>query len=395
MASLLSELFWFLLPLAALSGWYIGTRNKAERSVWMASPEYIASLNYLLNQQTSKAIDSLIKFFEVNATTVDTHIILGNLFREKGEVEKAITVHYNVVSRGNLSEEIRTTAMLELGRDYFYAGLLDKAEETFSELTTCDSRSAVRETYRNLIVIYEREKSWDKAIECARYLRNESEEEYRLQIAHYYCEMADAVLLNQDYKRAKSLAARAKSSHFIFRVAVLDADLEFMRGHHSTALHLYSNVLAKWPGYAQIVLPKLTACFPSHRAGECAAHLREIMPPVMTVAYISAFIRVLLEANKVKEAEDFAFGLIRNKCAPISMLRLFVENHAGDKGFRESGLTPYLIDALKLHRDDTGFACSACGFRTSRLYWQCPSCHTWEMAEPLDTVEPHPGFPAQ
>ncbi len=83
------EWLWFLLPVAAFSGWYVGTRSSAPRPDHPVAPEYIQGLNYLLDQQTGKAIEIFIKFFEVNPTTVETHIILGNLFRQKGELRDA------------------------------------------------------------------------------------------------------------------------------------------------------------------------------------------------------------------------------------------------------------------------------------------------------------------
>ncbi len=385
MTSFLMGWFWFLLPLAALSGWYFGTREN-ENNTWTKTPEYIAGLNYLLNQQTTKAIDTLIKFFKVNLTTVDTHIILGNLFREKGELEKAIKIHHNVVSRDNISGETRVMAMLELGRDYFSSGLLDNAEEIFLKLTQCDSRSAVREAHISLVTIYEREKSWEKAIKCAGYLMNSGDQEYRLRITHYHCEQVDQLLAKHDYKQAKKSVANLHSAGNV-RAAILEGDAEFVCGHHSIAMHLYSNVFTRWPAYAQIVLPKLKACFPPHSMGEFANHLHKLTPSVMTVSYIMSYTRALLGSHRPEEAEAFALNLIKSQCVPVSMLRLFIENSIKREQSDEKELMPHFVEALRQHEEATGFSCSECGFETAHLYWQCPSCHSWQTACSLDIVE--------
>lgn len=385
MVSFLMGWFWFLLPLAALSGWYFGSR-KNERNVWTKTPEYIAGLNYLLNQQTTKAIDSLIRFFKVNLTTVDTHVILGNLFREKGEFEKAIKIHLNVVSRDNISEEVRVMTMLELGRDYFHAGLLDSAEEVFLKLIKCDSRSAVREAYINLVTIYEREKSWENAIECANYLINNGDEDYRLQVVHYYCELVNHLMAKADYKQAKQNIARIQSAGNI-RAALLGGDIEFASNHRSIAMHLYSNIFTQWPTYAQIVLPKLKACFPPNSSGEFADHLHTLMPSAMTVSYITTYVRALFGAHRHEEAQKFALDLIKRGCIPVSMLKIFIENCIEKKLPDEKVLMLHFVEALRTHEEAAGFSCSECGFETVHLYWQCPSCHNWQTAHSLDVVE--------
>lgn len=393
MTSFLMGWFWFLLPLAALSGWYFGTREN-QSNFWMKTPEYIAGLNYLLNQQTTKAIDTLITFFKVNLTTVDTHIILGNLFREKGELEQAIKIHHNVVSRDNISAEIKVMAMLELGRDYFYSGLLDNAEEIFLKLTQCDSRSAVREAYVNLVIIYEREKSWERAIKCANYLLNDGDPEYRMRITHYRCELIDRLMATSDYKKAKQRTANLRSARNV-RATILEGDVEFACGHRSVAMHLYSNVFTRWPAYAQIVLPKLKACFPPYGTDEFAAHLHKLTPSVMTVSYIMFYIRALLGAHRNEEAEAFALSLIKSKCVPVSMLRLLVENHIKSGQFNEGELMHHFVEALRQHEEAAGFSCSECGFETAHLYWQCPSCHSWQTACALDVVESDKTVPLQ
>lgn len=386
MAALALEWFWFLLPIATLSGWYIGSRKKLpQQSNWQVAPEYIASLNDLLNQKTEKAIETLIRFFEVNASTIDTHIMLGNLFREKGELEKATKIHQNIVQKNNARGEVSIHAMLELGRDYLCAGLLDSAEDAFSEVAKCDSRSAARTACRNLCSIYETEKLWEKAIERAKYLKAEGNEEYALRIVHYQNELAEEYLAKKDYSKAKHWVALAKSSQSILRTVIVDGDIEFMKGNHPTAMHLYSTALSQWPEYVQIILPKLKACFSD--PSEFANHLHEIMPEVMTSTYVTTYTKALLASHRSQEAKDFASEMIKKNCVTVPMLKVFIEYGIEDQEFNQSDFMPYLIQVLRAHKDDDGFMCSDCGFKGVHFQWQCPSCHIWEKIKPLDLIE--------
>src|SRR6056297_1563437 len=134
------EPFWLalaLLPVAAWSGWWAAGRafRRGERRQQHAiSSNYFKGLNYLLNEQPDKAIEVFLKLAEVNRETVETHLALGNLFRRRGEVDKAIHFHRHIVGRPNLSDRHRFQALLELGEDYMRAGLLDRAERLYAEL---------------------------------------------------------------------------------------------------------------------------------------------------------------------------------------------------------------------------------------------------------------------
>ena len=153
-----------LLPVAALSGWIIGRRN-SERSrragVSELSSSYFRGLNYLLNEQPDKAIEVFLKLAEFNRDTVETHLALGNLFRRRGEVDRAIRVHQHLIARPNLSDQEKTIALLELGEDYMRAGLLDRAETLFTDLIAMDAQ--VPSALKHLISIYQHEKDWGKA----------------------------------------------------------------------------------------------------------------------------------------------------------------------------------------------------------------------------------------
>ena len=185
-------LLFLLLPVAAFSGWVLGRRRSERTSgarVSELSTSYFRGLNYLLNEQQDKAIEVFLKLAEINRDTVETHLALGNLFRRRGEVDRAIRVHQNLIARPNLSQEEKTVALLELGEDYMRAGLLDRAETLFADLVAMDALAP--SALRHLIAIYQHERDWDKAIEHAQRLERATGEPQSAMIAQFHCELAD------------------------------------------------------------------------------------------------------------------------------------------------------------------------------------------------------------
>jgi lipopolysaccharide biosynthesis regulator YciM len=159
------ELLWLLLPVAAASGWYAASRNRGEAARSL-NADYFRGINYLLNEQPDKAIEAFIRILEIDSETVETHLALGNLYRRRGEVDRAIRIHQNLIARTNLDEEQRVEALFELGQDYFSAGLLDRAEDIFRELV---QHEGFRErSLRQIILVYEQEGDWKRAEEAAR-----------------------------------------------------------------------------------------------------------------------------------------------------------------------------------------------------------------------------------
>ena len=151
------DFLWLLLPLAAASGWLVGHFGMRRRESAAAADDlrsnYFKGINYLLNEQPDKAIEAFIKVLEVDSETVETHLALGNLYRRRGEVDRAIRIHQNLIARPNLESEQRSEALLELGHDYLSAGLLDRAENLLQELA--DSGDYRVQALRQLIDIYE------------------------------------------------------------------------------------------------------------------------------------------------------------------------------------------------------------------------------------------------
>ena len=183
-----------LLPVAVYSGWWLARsldKRSSRKRTQLFSNQYFQGLNYLLNEQPDKAIQVFLELAEVNQDTVETHMALGSLFRRRGEVDRAIRGHQNIIAKPGLEPQQRTQALLELGEDYMRAGLLDRAERLFSELIESDAQTP--SALRSLLEIYQQEKDWEKALEQAQRLEQVKGEHMGDVMAQFCCEMADFV----------------------------------------------------------------------------------------------------------------------------------------------------------------------------------------------------------
>ncbi|TLY48121.1 MAG: lipopolysaccharide assembly protein LapB, partial [Gammaproteobacteria bacterium] len=250
-----------LLPVAAASGWYLG-RRASERSrrvrVSELSSSYFRGLNYLLNEQPDKAIEVFLQLAEFNRDTVETHLALGNLFRRRGEVDRAIRVHQHLIARPNLSEEEKTIALLELGEDYMRAGLLDRAETLFTDLVAMDAQ--VPSALRHLIGIgiYQHEKDWEKAIEHARRMEKITGESQGATIAQFYCELAEQARAAKQFDDARKWLDQALHSQpESVRAQIVLGHLELQQGDVKAAASAFERVATLDVDYVPEILPQL------------------------------------------------------------------------------------------------------------------------------------------
>lgn len=199
---MLFETLFLLLPVAALSGWIMGRRPFSKKDSRCADIplDYLKGLNLLLDEQPDKAIDLFIQMLEVNNDTVETHLALGSLFRRRGEVDRAIRIHQNLIARPTLLPAQRAHALFELGQDYMKAGLFDRAETLFGELVESIPHSEQALEY--LLDIYQQEKDWANAIKIAQRIGVKTGKTFAPLISHFYCEQAEVAYKQGEPARA-------------------------------------------------------------------------------------------------------------------------------------------------------------------------------------------------
>lgn len=379
-----------LLPVAAVSGWYVGRRNgdtsppAAPRSI---SSEYFRGINYLLNEQHDKAIEVFVKVLELEDEAIDTHLALGNLFRRRGEVDRAIRVHQNIIARPGLTPVQRAHAMLELGLDYKRSGLLDRAENLFLDLV--ESEFFTLEALRNLLDIYQQERDWNRALDYAERLEREQGEDTAQLQAQFLCELADEMLREGRDREAESLLARAaRADGGCVRANLMRANILISHGEYRRAIGHLKAVESQDPAFLSETIEPLEVCYRAlNRRDEFIAYLKQLaehhlgITPVLTLAELELEQRGPEEAMQVIVDELHARPTVRGV---DKLLEYWLAKSAGEarEGFSlVKNFTSRLLEQRFVYK------CGSCGFTGRTLHWQCPSCKRWDTVRPIRGLE--------
>jgi lipopolysaccharide biosynthesis regulator YciM len=386
------ELLWLLLPVAAASGWWAARRSMQKEKELCADrdPAYFRGLNYLLNEQPDKAIDVFIKLLEVDSETVETHLALGNLFRRRGEVDRAIRIHQNLIARPTLSREQRALALLELGQDYMRAGLFDRAESLFSELV--DLGQHRERALSNLKEIYQQEKDWNRCLEVVRQLETVSSQPHATEIAHYYCEQAEEALEAGDTAAAWTLTRKALGEdRRCVRASLIQGQIECIRNDLRAAVKSYKQVVEQDPDYLSETLPRLIDCHRQLGAqAELTEYLRNLYQEQKDTRVMLAFAEVLHGGAGREEAERLVAEHLQQH-ADLLGLECFIALKRSGVGAPQDTLDILQQLVRRLLERRPAYQCSRCGFTARRLHWQCPGCKGWGTVRPVvgDGIESH------
>ena len=383
------QTLFLLLPVAAVGGWFAGQRASI-RNTTKLSPalrqDYFKGLNYLINEQPDKAVDVFIKLLEVDTDTVETHLALGSLFRRRGEVDRAIRVHQNLIARPQLDRSHRFHALLELGQDYLRAGVLDRAERLFLELVEMGEGS--QESLRFLLHIYQQEKDWQKAIETAKKLLARGESVHDI-IAQYHCELAEQMIDKGRTSQALHCLKRAQAiDHHCVRASLIQARLETEGEHYKEAIRCYKRVVEQDPDYISEVVLLLTECYRRvNEENKLVAYLEDCLIRYPRISLVLAISDYLQHQHGEKIAIEFIAQQIKRQPSLrglTHLIGLYLLNSTGDTREKLLILQNFM---KKLLVDKPVYRCSQCGFSGKMLYWLCPSCHHWNTVRPIQGLE--------
>ena len=380
-----TDLLWLLLPLAAASGWLVARleqKRHARHSLDLPSA-YFKGLNFLLNEQPDKAIEVFIQVLEVNSDTVETHLALGNLFRRRGEVERAIRVHQNLIARPALDKEQRSHALLELGQDYLKAGLLDRAESLFLELS--EIRAHSEQALKLLLHIYQQEKEWEKAIAIMRKLSRLSGKKLDDVIAQYYCELADQAYARKDYSTTRDFLKQAfAADENCVRASILLGDLEAQQGKYREAIHAWRKIEQQDVHYLGEVAARIAEGF---RKLDDDQGLHDYFHAALQrhggVALALTFSDIIRNREGVEAAEKFVVDWLRRRPNVHGLHQLLELNLAEADGPARDDLILLRGIIEELRAQHLGYACGQCGFKGKSLHWICPSCNRWNTIKPV------------
>ena len=355
-------------------------------------PDFLDGINLLLDQQHDKAIKAFVDLFEVNADTIEIHIVLGGLFRQKGEFDKAIDIHQNIIERYRSNNPYRIRAMFELAKDYYHAGLLGHAEEVLQRLVSSKDKNIAQESSRYLLMLYEAEKNWEQAINLGRKIMTSDKKNkaYKQRITHYYCEMAQLALDKDNELHARHLIGQAKN--FIaesFRVTLLLGDIERASNNTNQAMQYYERALHNYPKQAMIVLPRLLALLQDGSAQEVCAYIKRLNPKIKTSSYMLEYAHALMKAGQDHEAERLLTDILAKKQVCMPLLGLILENKLQqvDQNSKEKEFFLNIMSAINIDNAKRyAYSCLNCAFESHQHYWCCPSCRSWDTCIPLDLI---------
>lgn len=381
------ELLFLLLPVAAAYGWYMGKRSGRhlqQDKQHSISREYVTGLNFLLSDQPDKAVDLFIDLLQVDSETIDTHLALGNLFRQRGEVQRAIKIHQNLIARPSLTHEQRSLALLQLAKDYLAAGLFDRAEELF--LKVIDEPEHKKVALQELIVIYEQTKEWEKAILFAGKLKRTGDAKVGRRCAHFYCELAIAGKAVNETKKTISLLKKAlQQDAMCTRAGILLAKTHSENDEFKKAIGWYEHVVSQDIDFATEILKPLKECYIA--LDDEAGFIHFLNHAQTNKAGISVSIAL---ANYTSESvsPESAQKLIHNQIIRYPTMKGFYQLmgyqvEAAEDGKAKESLTmlrELVGEQLKLKPI---YRCRKCGFSTKRIYWHCPSCKRWGSVKPI------------
>jgi len=385
------ELLALLLPVAAASGWFMARRSMRRNTIPKRidlSSDYFKGLNFLLNEQPDKAIEVFIQMLEVDSETVETHLALGNLFRRRGEVDRAIRIHQNIIARPTLNREQRSLALYELGQDYMRAGLLDRAENLFLELI--ELGEYMTEAQTQLLEIYEQEKDWDKAIEVARQYEFTTGVRTIAVVAHYYCECAEKAIEQHDQRAAQNMVKKALTTDKqCVRASLLQGQIESSENNCKSAIAAYRNIEKQDADYLSEMIEPLERCYRSiGRLDEYKKYLAELLSRYGGVTIMLAMAAVLKEEQDDRAAVNFIITELRKRPSVRGLERLVDYHLHSTEGSARENMTILRDLIKKLLTIKSLYKCQSCGFEGKTLHWHCPSCKRWNTVKPIhDIVE--------
>ncbi|MBE0489940.1 MAG: lipopolysaccharide assembly protein LapB [Halomonas sp.] len=383
-----------LLLAAVAIGWWLGRRERSKPSDPAPSSglprDYFVGLDYLLNDQQDRAIETFVAALEVNSDTIDTHITLGNLFRGRGEADRAVKIHQNLLARPTLSAAQGERVQLELARDFLALGLLDRAERLLQAVVRDSQDDGRRLAAKRLLVdLLEREGEWKAALEVAEPQLIRQNDEVRRAAAHWLCQLAEQERFEASPGLARKHLRRALSidSHCV-RANLLLATLEHDTGHYRQEIRLLDRLPEQDAAFTPTLLPPLATAY--RLLDDEDGLIRHLQQLVERTPYTSVII-LLAETVLHRDGLQAAIDLIREQLARESslgaldyLMDLYRQDDRGESLERLELLqqhTRTLLKALPRHR------CRRCGFAGEQLHWQCPRCRSWGTTKPITGIE--------
>ncbi len=376
------DLSWVLLglPLAFVLGWLASRFDLRQfRLENRSHPKaYFKGLNFLLNEQQDLAIDAFIEAVQNDPDTSELHFALGNLFRRRGEYDRAVRVHEHLLSRADLSQADRDRAQHALALDFLKAGLLDRAEAALLKLEGTPFEAQAR---LSLLANYERSRDWAQAAQVAHKLNLAQPGSFSPRLAHYLCEQAAQCVAQKQWQEAEALLAQAiDQAPEAVRPRMALAQLQDQMGHTSQAWQTLVSALTQCPsGTALMAQPLASLALRCDQAQKTYELLQNLYTshPCLDVLEAVVTLSKALSDDATSARQWYARHLEKTPSLVAASQWIAGEKleheqfHPQVQRALEHAVTPLLR-----------FRCAACGFEATQHFWQCPGCQTWDSYPP-------------
>jgi lipopolysaccharide biosynthesis regulator YciM len=371
------DLSWLLLglPLAFGLGWLASRFDLRQlRDENRRAPKaYFKGLNYLLNEQQDQAIDAFIEAVQNDPDTTELHFALGNLFRRRGEYNRAVRVHEHLLSRGDLSRADRERAQHALALDFLKAGLLDRAEDALRRLESSPFEAQARMA---LLAIYERSRDWPQATEIAQRMQAAQQGDFSTRQAHYLCEQALAQAARGETAAAQALLAQAIAiAPRAPRARIELARLQQRTGDAAAALHTLLELPQAAPAALPLAAPLLVeTAQATGRAEQALALLQAHYQNMPSLDLLDAIVALETGGSTPQDARGWYVRHLEKEPSLVAATKWLAGETLAHEQFH-----PQIQRALEqAAKPLTRYRCAACGFEARQHFWQCPGCQTWD-----------------
>ncbi|MFD0965604.1 lipopolysaccharide assembly protein LapB [Seminibacterium arietis] len=388
------ELLFLLLPIAAAYGWYMGHRSAKKDQEDISnklSRDYVTGVNLLLSNEPQKAVDLFLNILQKQETENDlertsqfeAELTLGNLFRSRGEVDRALRIHQTIDRSPHYSFEQKLLVKQQLAKDFMAVGFYDRAEALY--IVLIDEPEFAKNALQQLAVIYQKTKEWKKAINVAEKLAKIAPDTDPCPLAHYYCEYALTLPPQQENKSIELLTIALKIYSNCVRASILLAQAYMLRLDYQSAVKNLENVLAQNADYVGEVLAMLKYAYDElNQLENFELFLIRATQMTKNSAVDLALADLVAEKYGIVAAQTKLYHQLKQNPSTVVFYR-FIQyqiDNAGEGKEKESLILLHNIVGAKI-KQGFDYRCTNCGYQTHKLTWYCPSCRSWETIIPM------------
>lgn len=392
------ELLFLLLPIAAAYGWYMGHRSAKKDQEDISnklSRDYVTGVNFLLSNQPDKAVDLFLDILQKQETEneiesssqFEAELTLGNLYRSRGEVDRALRIHQALDRSPDYSFEQKLLAKQQLAKDFMAIGFYDRAENLYIILV--DEPDFAEHALQQLAQLYQKTKEWKKAINVTEKLAKIAPKEDNVELAQYYCEYAKTLGTNDKENPQTLLEQALKVSPKCVRASIQLGELLIAKGQYQSAVDILENVLAQKADYVGEILAPLRECYYQLNQLENFELFLIKASNLVNNSAVELALADLIQEIDGKTAAQAKLYQQLNRHPTALLFHRFIQFQIDDA---ESGRGKESLELLHKMvgehiKQGTGYRCAKCGYHAHKLIWCCPSCRSWETIKPIDGIE--------